>query len=168
MGPNKLKLVLAAAEREELRQALKTLTDPRSRDRVRAVQLATTGQHTHEEIALLVGRARSTIQQWIERYEAGGLNRLLKHKKAPGQKSPLQEPALQAKILEGLKKGIWRTAGQLTAWLEQSHHWRNQTSGIVMIKYSALLSNPMIWWGVPAQNSARRPAGMVTFWPPSR
>ena len=61
MGPNKLKLVLAAAEREELRQALKTLTDPRSRDRVRAVQLATTGQHTHEEIALLVGRARSTI-----------------------------------------------------------------------------------------------------------
>lgn len=121
MGRNKLKLVMAAAEREELRQAFKTLTDPRLRDRVQAVQLANTGQHTHEEIAGLVGRARSTIQEWIDRYEAGGLSRLLEFKKAPGQKSPLQAPALQAQIQAGLKQGTWRTAGQLAGWLEQTH-----------------------------------------------
>jgi transposase len=130
MGRNKLKLVIAAAEREELRQAFKTLTDPRSRDRVQAVQLATTGQHTHEEIALLVGRARSSIQQWIDRYEAGGLSRLLEHKKAPGQKSPLQEPALQAQIQEGLQKGMWRTAGQLAAWLEQTQGIRRAANSL--------------------------------------
>jgi transposase len=130
MGRNKLKRVIAAAEREELRQAFKTLTDPRSRDRVQAVQLATTGQHTHEEIAVLVGRARSTIQQWIDRYEAGGLGRLLEVKKAPGQKSPLQEPVLQAQIQKGLQQGIWRTAGQLATWLEQTHGIRRAVNSL--------------------------------------
>jgi transposase len=121
MGRHKLKLVIAAAEQEALRRAFKTLTEPRSRDRVQAVQLATTGRHTHEEIAALVGRARSTIQEWIDRYEAGGLAGLLACKKAPGQKSPLQAPALQAQIQEELKKGTWRTAGQLAAWLKRTH-----------------------------------------------
>jgi transposase len=130
MGRNKLKLVIAAAEREELRQAFKTLTDPRSRDRVQAVQLATTGQHTHEEIAGLVGRARSTIQRWVDRYEAGGLSRLLQVKKAPGQRSPLQEPALQAQIQKGLKQGTWRTAGQLATWLEQTHGIRRAANSL--------------------------------------
>ena len=79
---------------------------------------------------MLVGRARSSIQQWIDRYEAGGLSRLLEQKKAPGQKSPLQEPALQAQIQEGLKKGMWRTAGQLAAWLEQTHGIRRAANSL--------------------------------------
>lgn len=149
MGRNKLKLVIAAAEREELRQAIKTLTDPRSRDRVQTVQLATTGQHTHEEIAALLGRARSTIQQWVNRYEAGGLSRLLEVKKAPGQKSPLQAPALQAEIQAGLKQGTWRTAGQLAAWLETRHgiqraanslyYWLGKVGGALQVPRPAHL-----------------------------
>lgn len=121
MGRHKLKLVITAAQQEELRGAFKTSTDLRDRDRLQAVQLATTGRHTHEEIAVLVGRARSTIQVWIDRYEARGLGGLLARKKAPGQKSPLQDPALQAQLQAELKKGTWRTAGQLAAWLQQTH-----------------------------------------------
>jgi len=121
MGRHKLKLVVSAAQQEELGRALKERTDLRERDRIQTVRLATTGRHTHEEIAALVGRARSTVQEWIDRYEAGALAGLLDRKKAPGRKSELQAPRIQAQIQEGLKTGRWRTAGQMAAWLAQSH-----------------------------------------------
>jgi transposase len=121
MGRHKLKLVVSAAQQEELGRGLKEQAEPRQRDRIQAVRLATTGRHTHAEIAALVGRARSTIQEWIDRYEAGGLAGLLECKKAPGRKSELQDPQIQIQIQEGLKQGRWRTAGQMAAWLAQVH-----------------------------------------------
>lgn len=121
MGRNKLKLVITAAEQEELRAALKTTTEVRLRDRIHAVQLATTGCHTHEEIASLIGRARSGIQQWINHYQAGGLARLLARKKPPGKASPIAGAEVQAQLRAGLLKGQWRTAGQMAAWLAATH-----------------------------------------------
>jgi transposase len=121
VGRNKLKLVISAAGQNELRSALKSNPDPRSRDRIQAVQLATAGRHTHEEIAALIGRARSTIQEWINAYEAGGLAGLLARKKAPGKPSPIADPALQAQIRAGLRGGRWRTASHLATWLRQTH-----------------------------------------------
>ena len=77
--------------------------------------------HTHKEIAALIGRARSTIQEWINAYEAGGLAGLLARKKAPGKPSPIADPALQAQIRAGLRGGRWRTASHLATWLRQTH-----------------------------------------------
>lgn len=121
MGRSKLKLVVSAAQAEPLRQALKQHTDPRQRDRLQVAQLATTGRHTHQEIAVLVGRARSTVQVWVDHYEAGGLEGLLARQKAPGKPSELQSPKIQAQLQAGLRDGRWRTAGQLAAWLAQTH-----------------------------------------------
>lgn len=121
MGRAKLKLVVSAAQQEQLRQALKQPADLRQRDRLQVVQLATTGRHTHQEIAVLVGRARSTVQAWVDRYEAGGLEGLLARQKAPGKPSELQSPKIQAQLQAGLRDGRWRTAGQLAAWLAQTH-----------------------------------------------
>jgi len=121
MGRHKLKLMVSVAQQDELGRALKERSDPRERDRIQTVRLATTGRHTHEEIAALVGRARSTVQEWVDRYEAGGVAGLLARKKAPGRKSELQDPQVQAQIRAGLKAGQWRTAGQLAAWLAQRH-----------------------------------------------
>jgi transposase len=121
MGRPKLKLVITAAQKTELREAFKENADPRQRDRLQAIQLATTGRHTHEEIAHLLGRARSTIQLWLDQYEAGGLPRLLERKAAPGKASDLQRPEVQAQLQAGLKTGRWRTAAQIAAWLEQTH-----------------------------------------------
>jgi transposase len=121
MGRPKLKLIIGAAQQEELRDARKANTDPRQRDRLQAIQLASTGRHTHEEIAQLLGRARSTIQLWLDHYEAGGLTRLLERKPAPGKASELQRPEVQAQLQAGLKTGRWRTAAQIAAWLAQTH-----------------------------------------------
>jgi transposase len=117
MGRPKLKLVIDTAQRQELREAFKENTDARQRDRLQAIQLAGTGRHTHEEIAHLLGRARSTVQLWLDQYEAGGLPRLLERKCAPGKASELQRPEIQAQLQAGLKAGRWRTAGQIAAWL---------------------------------------------------
>jgi transposase len=121
MGRPKLKLVISAEQRQELRDALKKNTDPRLRDRLQAIQLATTGCHTHQGIAQLLGRARSTIQLWLDQYEAGQLPRLLERKSAPGKSSELQMPEVQKQLKEGLKTGRWRTAAQIAAWLVQTH-----------------------------------------------
>ena len=121
MGRPKLKLVITQAQRQELRDALKASTDSRQRDRMQAVQLATTGRHTHEEIAGLLGKARSTIQVWLDHYQAGQLTRLLERKTAPGKVSELQHPKIQADLQAGLQAGRWRTAGQIAAWLKQTH-----------------------------------------------
>jgi len=121
MGRPKLKLVISAAQREELRDAFKENTEARQRDRLQAIQLASTGRHTHEEIAHLLGRARSTVQLWLDQYEAGGLPRLLERKSAPGKSSELRRPEVQAQLQAGLKTGRWRTAAQIAAWLAQTH-----------------------------------------------
>jgi len=59
--------MVSAAQQDELGRALKERSDPRERDRIQTVRLATTGRHTHEEIAALVGRARSTVPAWVDR-----------------------------------------------------------------------------------------------------
>ena len=121
MGRPKLKLVITEPQRAELRDALKANTDARQRDRMQAIQLATTGRHTHAEIAQLLGKARSTIQVWLDHYQAGQLTRLLERKTAPGKVSELQAPKIQADLQAGLRAGRWRTAGQIAAWLKQTH-----------------------------------------------
>ena len=149
MGRPKLKLVVSPAEQAQLLQAFKEQTDPRARDRLQTVRLATTGRYTHEEIASAVGRARSTVQQWLERYEAGGLDRLLERQKAPGRQSELQDPQVQAQIQAGLQSGRWRTAGQLAAWLGQEHgikraagslyYWLGKVGGVLKVPRPAHL-----------------------------
>ena len=83
MGRHKLKLMVSGAQQDELGRALKERSDPRERDRIQTVRLATTGRHTHEEIAALVGRARSTVQVWVNRYEAGGGGRVAGPERRP-------------------------------------------------------------------------------------
>ena len=121
MGRPKLKLVVSAEQRAALRAALKENTALRQRDRLQAIQLASTGRHTFTEIAQLLGRARSTVQLWLDQYEAGELPGLLARKPAPGKASELQRPEVQAQLQAGLKAGRWRTAGQIAAWLAQAH-----------------------------------------------
>lgn len=121
MGRPKLKLVITEAQRAELRHALKDGPDSGQRERLQALQLANPGRHPHQEIAQLLGKARSTIQLWLDYYEAGQLPRLLARKSAPGKTSELQDPKMQEQLQAGLKAGCWRTAAQIAAWLAQTH-----------------------------------------------
>ena len=104
----------------EIDRMLKSTDDPRERERLLAVRMATTGRYTLAMIAESVGRARSAVQQWLDRFEQGGIEALLQRKKSPGRPPALPEP-VQEQMREKLREGAWRTAGQFRQWLTQTH-----------------------------------------------
>ena len=121
MARKRTKLVVSAAETAQLKDQIRAATDPRNKERLQVVLWATSGQHTLAELARLAGRARSTIQVWLESYLAGGVPQLVARETAPGKVSPVAETKVQTQMQAGLKEGKWRTAGQVAAWLKETH-----------------------------------------------
>lgn len=121
MARPKLKLAVEASLKAGLQESFRVTRNVRQRERIQAVLLASGGRHSFEEIAGVVGRARSTIQEWLNRFEEGGIEKLIERGRAPGKVSPIQAPKLQAEIQEGLKEGRWRTAGEFGRWLKERH-----------------------------------------------
>jgi len=63
-----------------------------------------TGQVTqHQTLAERLGRDRSTITRWLQKYRQGGLSELLALKSAPG-KSPHWSPEALARLQERLRQ----------------------------------------------------------------
>lgn len=120
-GRPRVRVVVPAAVKDEVAARIKKENNARLRDRLRAVQMTFDGQHRYEDIARRVGRARSTIQLWIDRFIEGGIAGLLANKKAPGKASAMQTPKVQAELAAGLREGRWRTGPQLAVWLQQNH-----------------------------------------------
>ncbi|XHR31294.1 MAG: helix-turn-helix domain-containing protein [Chthoniobacteraceae bacterium] len=94
----------------------------RQRERFQAVLLACGGQHTLQEIAEVIGRARSTVQRYLERFGTGDVDGLLRCEKPKGKPSELGRPEILEDLRAGLAKGQWRTAGQVAAWLKEKHN----------------------------------------------
>lgn len=121
MGRSRTKVVLTEEVSRELKRRIKRADSVFERTRLHAVLLATTGEHTLGEIAERVNYARSGVQEFLRRFGDGEFEALLTRGKAPGKASPLQAPALQEAMGEGLRTGRWRTAPQIAAWLEEEH-----------------------------------------------
>lgn len=120
-GRPRIKISATDAVKAEIGCRIKKESNALLRDRLRAVQLAFDGTRRYEDIARQVGRARSSVQLWIETFTAEGLEGLLSRKKAPGKASALQETKVQADIAQGLRKGRWRTGPQFAAWIKEEH-----------------------------------------------
>ena len=90
------------------------------RDRLRAVKLGLEGELELEEIATAVGRARSTIQNWFNRYRSEGVAGLLTKGKGNGPE-PKVSPEVAAQLRTKLEEGKWRTAEEARRWLAQEH-----------------------------------------------
>jgi transposase len=82
--------------------------------------MAMSGKHTLAMMAQAVGRARSCIQNWLEKFEADGVAGRLDHKHPPGRATTLS-PQVQQEIKEQLQAGAWRTGQEFRTWLEQTH-----------------------------------------------
>lgn len=121
MARKRTKLVLSAAQAAQLKAQVRAATDPRDKERLQVVLWSTRGQHPLDELARLAGRARSTIQVWLDAFRAGGVRQLLERKRPPGKPSPVAAAAVQAQLRAGLQAGRWRTAGQVAAWLREAH-----------------------------------------------
>jgi transposase len=121
MARKRTKLAMTAAETAQLKEQIRAATDPRDKERLQVVSWATSGQHTLAELAWLAGRARSTIQVWLDNFTNGGLAQLLEREAPPGKPSPVADAEVQAQLQAGLQAGQWRTAGQVAAWLKEKH-----------------------------------------------
>ena len=121
MAQKRTKMMMSAEDLVRLKGRIRAATDGREKERMQVVLWATSGQHTLAELAGLAGRARSTIQIWLDHFTAGGLDKLLERDAPPGSTSPVGDPEVQEQLLAGLKAGRWRTAGQVAAWLKEAH-----------------------------------------------
>ena len=90
------------------------------RERLLAVQLGFDAVNDLDHVARAVGRARSTIQKWLDAYRLGGVEALLKDCGAdnPGRADSFGPEARQA-LEEGMKVGRWRTVPQMLADLSR-------------------------------------------------
>ena len=121
MGRRRTQLDLSPAEQREAQRLTRSCADPRVVERVRFALLGATGRHTLEELADKVGRRRSTLQNWLAKFHAGGLAGLLERDTAPGITSPVAAARVQRQLQAGLKAGRWATATEVAAWLKQAH-----------------------------------------------
>jgi transposase len=130
MARKRTKLAMSARAAAQLKDQIRAATDPRDKERLQVVLWATGGQHTLAELAQLAGRARSTIQVWLDDFSMGGLAQLLERATPPGKPSPVAGAKVQAELQAGLKAGHWRTAGQVAAWLQQAHGIKRATKSL--------------------------------------
>ena len=130
MGRKRTKLTMSEAEKKRLTELIRAATDPRDKERLQVVNWATSGQHSLAERARLASRARSTIQEWLDAFTAGGVEQLLERKAPSGKPSPVAEPKVQVQLQAGLQAGKWRTAGQVAAWLKEKHGIERATKSL--------------------------------------
>jgi transposase len=90
------------------------------RERLLAVKFGLEGQLGLYAIGERLGRPRSVIQDWFDRFRQGGLERLLDKRRGPGTPSRLTAEAAQA-LREKLAAGGWRRAADARRWLAEAH-----------------------------------------------
>lgn len=101
-----------------LLEKLKTEPAGWKRERMIALKLAMEGRET-QSVADELSRSQATVQSWINKFRAGGVEALLTKKKGNGPESQLTTEMAEA-MTEQLKLGKWRTAGDAWNWLEKN------------------------------------------------
>lgn len=88
----------------DLKQLLRQQKTTFSKERVHLLYLLKTGQaRTVQDAAALLGRNRVTLQEWLRKYRAGGLEQLLEQKASSGRPRAIPawaEAALQKRLQE--------------------------------------------------------------------
>ena len=121
MGRKRTQLALSAADRAAALRWLECSDDSRTVERLCFALEAATGQHTLEDLARRLHRTRSTIQNWLARFEAGGLEGLVAREGGPGRATPVAQANIQRQLLTGLRAGRWTSAAHVAAWLRETH-----------------------------------------------
>ncbi len=112
---------MKGGQHAELVQKLRESADPREKERIETVLRAAEGRHSLEDLAELAGRARSTIQLWMQKFSHGGVAGLLARDTPPGSSSPIGTSKINAELRAGLKRGRWHTAAEVAVWLKETH-----------------------------------------------
>ena len=130
MVRRRTQLSLTAAQRTDLARQLQAGTETRQTERLCFALLAAEGRHTLEDLAELLGCARSTLQRWLDKFHAGGVDGLLERTSPPGLLSPLGSARVQAELQAGLAAGRWTSAQHIAQWLHETHGIRRARKSI--------------------------------------
>ena len=94
-----------------------------------AVRLAMSGELTLAQIGKAVGKARSTVAQWMRVVRASGLEALLALHQGRGRAPQLQAKA-RKELRTGLRRRRWRRLKDAQQWLaERRWAWEASATG---------------------------------------
>lgn len=99
------------SDREQCRELLKTTQSGGSKERLIALKMGFDPARSLDEIAEVVGRDRSTVQRWFQRFRKGGFEALLNPPKRTGRPSRCDR-TVQDYLKTGLSQGNWNTLVQ--------------------------------------------------------
>ncbi len=104
----------------EIEQGLKKARNQREQQRLLALRLGQEGAHTLEEIAGIVGRARSRVAEWMRVARTEGVAALLGRHQGRGRAPRVSGTAFK-ELRHGVRRGRWKRAKEAQAWLAQRH-----------------------------------------------
>jgi transposase len=112
---------------DEIGAAYQASRAPQERERLLAIRMGQQGEWTCEQIAHTLGRGRDTMVRWVRASRQGGIPRLLE-RRDEGRRAPLAADDQQA-LIEGLRRGPWKTAKDIRRWLQRERGIALQLGG---------------------------------------
>jgi len=114
---------------EELAERLSSARRAREHQRLSAVRLAMSGELTLAQIGKAVGKARSTVAEWMRVVRQSGLEALLALHQGRGRAPQLPAKA-QKELRTGLRRGRWRRLKDAQQWLAKRHRVEMGLGGV--------------------------------------
>ena len=122
MGRRPKGIAITCEQEQELRRRLEDSSTNRwEKERLRTLLEAAQGTYTLDELAKRNRRSRSTIQNWLAKYQSGGIAGLLNHPKPRGTASPVGSEEIQNQLKQGVAQKRWRSAVDVAQWLKTEH-----------------------------------------------
>lgn len=91
------------------------------KERLQTLKLLLETELSYAEVADIVGKAPSSVKKWAAMFREGGLAQLLVRGNGGGRK-PMMSTEVREELLEQLRVGKFRTAGQIQHWLAEKHN----------------------------------------------
>lgn len=113
----------------EVEAGLRAGGSARAMQRLTALRMALSGEHTLEQIGKVVGRSRRAVAQWMHVARNQGVAAVLASHQGRGQPPRVAGKALR-ELRQGLARGRWRRIKEARAWLEERHHVTLTLSGM--------------------------------------
>jgi len=112
---------------------LKVSTEAWQQKRLIVIRLIARHEQSAKQIAETMGVARSRVFVWRDKFRKGGVKELLR-REYKGFQNPLIQGKLKKALVNGLRRGLWRTARQIQVWLKQK---TGQTRAERTLRYHA-------------------------------
>ncbi len=127
---------------QEVASALAQCQDVKDQQRLLAMRMAAGGQMTAAQIAEQLEISRRQFFNWVNALKSGGVAALLERGHGGGAPARIKA-AVQEQLLAGLRKGQWKRAREIQAWLKEEHqtsiglkgvyYWLGKLGGVLKV-----------------------------------